>query len=147
MLWTGSWRSRVGALHAAPLGSWTEFSKQWQEPVRMPAPPTSLIQGVPFPCSRFRAAEQTPGLAQQFWLTVWQLRTNLLLLVAQGKMLQGAVAAWGPLHTAEPATAAVRELCAGQMGKNCLALGSQMYQRPCCADGTGKWRCKKKEDD
>lgn len=70
----------------------------------MSVTPRSLLQGAP--CSRFRRVEQTPGL-QQFQLTVWQLRTNLLLLMIQDKRLQGAVAAWGPLHTAKPATQAV----------------------------------------
>lgn len=105
-------------------GLMMEFSKQQQEPVRLSVPPTSLIQSVPFPCSRFRAAEQVPG-RQQFWLTVWQLRTNLLLLMVQGEMLQGAVAAWGPLHSAEPATAAV-----GQVGRTALPCGARCTRDP-----------------
>lgn len=105
-------------------GLMTEFSKQRQEPVGLSVPPASLIQGVPFPCSRFRAAEQVPG-RQQFWLIVWQLRTNLLLLMVQGKMLQGAVAAWWPLHTAEPATVAV-----GQVGRTALPCRARCTRDP-----------------
>lgn len=56
--------------------------------------PQSLTQRAPFPCSGLGRVEQTLCL-QQFHLSVCQLRTNLLLLMIQGKKLQAAVAAWG----------------------------------------------------
>lgn len=69
----------------------------------MSVTPQSVTQGAPFSCSEFGRVEQILCL-QQFHLTVWQLRTNLLLLMIQGKRLQAAVAAWGALHTIRSAS-------------------------------------------